>query len=312
MTNRRMLPVWILAAAVAVLLGILVVGWLRSPAASPTPSPQATPPSAASSATPSASLAPGADVLLAVGDTANCDNTHDDKVAALAASLPGEIALVGDLAYDSGSAAEYTNCFDPIWGPVRDRLRPAPGNHDYRTSGASAYYAEFPNAGTPGMGWYAYDIGSWRILVLNSNCDDVDCGQGSAQLAWLRTELAGASGCTLAYWHHPRYSSGMHGDNAFMEPIWSTAAAGGVDVVLGGHDHDYERLVADGVREFVVGTGGRSLYKWPDGASSFTEVRQNTTYGLLQLTLGEGTYAWKFLPADGDLTFTDSGTGECG
>jgi Calcineurin-like phosphoesterase len=358
MTSRRMLPVWLVAAAVLALVGLLLASWLRgggvaspvspspslasptrsasaaaSPSASATPTvasrtpaesaaslppptavPSVAPPTAAPTAaptpTPRPSLAPSG-VLLAVGDTASCDNENDSAVAALAATLPGDIALVGDLAYPDGSAANFADCFDPVWGPLRSRLRPAPGNHEYVTSGASAYFADLGSlAGVAGQGWYAYDIGPWRVLSLNSNCGSVGCDAGSAQVAWLRAQLASAPGCTLAYWHHPRYSSGMHGDNAFVDTLWSTAVDGGVDLVLGGHDHDYERLTANGVREFVVGTGGRSLYTFPGGPSSHTEARTDSTYGLLKLTLGDGTYSWQFLPAGGG-TYTDAGTGTC-
>ena len=311
--SRRFLTVRLLAAVVLLLVGLLVTSWLRGsqaePSASLSPSPAT--PSAPSAAASVAPPSPGSAVLLAVGDTASCDNENDSAVAALAASLPGEIALVGDLAYPDGSAAAFADCFDPVWGPLRDRLRPAPGNHDYVTADGSAYFADLGSqAGTAGEGWYAYDIGSWRVLALNSNCGTVGCDAGSAQVAWLRAELAFAPGCTLAYWHHPRYSSGSHGDQGFVDGLWTAAVEGGVDVVLGGHDHDYERLTADGVREFVVGTGGRSLYTFPGKASTFTEARTDATYGLLQLTLADGTYAWQFLPVGGG-TYTDAGTGTC-
>ncbi len=304
------LPVWLLAVAVA--LGLLLAVWLRGPGTMSSPPKSSLGPGALSSPpTVAATTVPASAVLLAVGDTASCDNTDDSAVAALAASLPGAIALLGDLVYPDGSASDFANCFDPVWGPLRDRLRPAPGNHEYRTAGASGYFDYFGSqAGTPGQGWYAYTLGSWRVLVLNSNCEEVGgCGPGSAQLAWLRGQLARAPACTLAYWHHPRYSSGMHGDSDFMSDVWSLLADSNADLVLGGHDHDYERLVADGMREFVVGTGGRSLYTL-GGRSDFTEARNDRSYGLLKLTLGSGTYAWQFIPVEGS-SFTDAGTGEC-
>ena len=316
MMSRRFLAVRLVAAAVLLLVGLLVASWLRgdsgAPVATPSPTPSPTVPIATALPTASSSATPVPAVsLLALGDTASCDNENDSAVAALAASLPGEILMAGDLTYPDGSAEHFADCFDPVWGLLRDRLRPAPGNHDYETRGASAYYDYFgARAGTREEGWYAFDAGSWRVLALNSNCGAVGCDAGSAQVAWLRAELAAAPGCTLAYWHHPRYSSGLHGDNAFVDPLWTAAVAGGVDVVLGGHDHDYERLVADGVREFVVGTGGRSLYEFPGDPSAFTEVRTDATYGLLQLTLGDGTYAWQFIPVT-DGAFTDAGSGTC-
>jgi Calcineurin-like phosphoesterase len=317
MMSRRLLGVQLVAAAVLLLVGLLLASWLRSgsaaPTATPTPSlPITTALPTAASGPPAPSATPAAAaVLLALGDTASCDNENDSAVAALAASLPGEIAMAGDLAYPDGSAGAFADCFDPVWGSLRDRLRPAPGNHEYETKGATGYYDYFgPQAGPSGDGWYAYDVGTWRVLALNSNCGAVGCDAGSAQVAWLRAELAAAPGCTLAYWHHPRYSSGLHGDMLFAAALWSAAVAGGVDIVLGGHDHDYERLTADGVREFVVGTGGRSLYEFPGGPSSMTEARTDATYGLLQLTLGEGTYSWQFMPVT-DGAFSDVGSGTC-
>jgi len=310
--GRSHLPVWIVAAAVMLVVGLLVADWLRGPGSvAPSATPTAVP-TATSTSLPTPAPSSAAAVLLAVGDTASCDNTNDSDVAALAAELPGEIALVGDLAYPNGSARDFADCLDPVWGPMRDRLRPAPGNHEYNTRGASAYYAYFgADAGTDGQGWYAYDIGSWRVLVLNSSCDAVGgCGAGSPQLGWLAAQLADAPACTLAYWHHPRWSSGYHGSNDFMAPAWDLLAASGADVVLGGHDHSYERVLADGMREFVVGTGGRSLYPFPGNPLPGTEVRNDQSYGLLRLDLADGSYAWHFLPV-GDATFTDTGSASC-
>lgn len=361
-----MLEAWIVAGIVALLVGILVAGWMRgpnkptafasqmpsataAPSSPPPPSPSGRPAATAvasesatsgTTATPSAAVTvqattspappgptaspvqtpvppaptstPGPAVLLALGDTASCDDDTDSAVAALAASLPGSIALLGDLAYPDGSAHDFANCFDPVWGTMRARLRPAVGNHEYETSGASGYFEYFgSDAGEPGQGWYAYDAGAWRVLVLNSNCDQVGgCSAGSPQYSWLKAQLAHAPACTLAYWHHPRYSSGMHGNNDVMADVWSTLAASGVDLVLAGHDHDYERVRANGLREFVVGTGGRSLYAFSNPPSSTTEFRRDDTYGLLRLDLASGSYAWHFIPAAGG-TFSDSGTAPC-
>ena len=252
-------------------------------------------------------------ILLAVGDIGYCDGSADELVGELAASLPGTIALLGDIAYPKGSPSDYARCFDPTWGPLRDRLRPAPGNHEYETRGAAGYFSYFGDGvGDPAEGWYSYDLGEWHLIALNSECDAIGgCGAGSQELAWLVADLAGhPATCTLAYWHHPRYSSGRHGTDDMTEALWQALAAAGADVVLSGHDHDYERLsTIDGIRSFVVGTGGRSLYAWHGSPLPQTEVRANDTYGLLELTLGATDYAWRFVPASGGTT--DSGEAAC-
>jgi Calcineurin-like phosphoesterase len=252
-------------------------------------------------------------VLLAAGDIGSCDGIADDRVAELAGRLPGTIALLGDEVYETGTSANYRNCFDPAWGPMRSRIRPAVGNHDYVGDSVADYFAYFgPAAGEEGQGWYAYDVGAWHVIVLNSNCDKVGgCGPGSPQFAWLAAELnARPSECLLAYWHHPRWSSGRHGSQDQVQPFWQALVGAGVDVVLNGHDHDYERVVADGVSQIVVGTGGRSLYRFEGGPLATTAARNDSAYGLLYLALGDGTYTWEFLPL-GATDFTDAGSGTC-
>jgi hypothetical protein len=279
-----------------------------SPFGTPTGSP------ASGSPAVSPSESPADVVLLAVGDIAACEVSADEQVAELAARLPGTIALLGDNVYPDGSSTDYAYCFDPDWGALRDRLRPVPGNHEYETKAASAYFSYFgAAAGTPGEGWHSYDVGAWHVIALNSECGAIGgCGSGSPELAWLVADLAEhPAACTLAYWHHPRYSSGQHGDNAMTEALWAALSDAGADLVLSGHDHDYERMApVDGLRSFVVGTGGRSLYTWPGGPGPFTEVRANDTYGLLELTLGATDYAWRFVPASGG-SFADSGSDSC-
>ena len=310
---------WALAVAVAI-VGVLLLAVPRIGREIVAPLPSALP-SLAMPSPPASSVNPEANVLLAVGDIGNCDGTHDEDVAALAASLPGTIALLGDLAYPDGSTSNFKNCFAPAWSKLLPRLRPAPGNHEYQTSHADPYFAFFgPVAGTPHQGWYSYDVGSWHIVVLNSNCAAVGgCDRGSAQMRWLAKDLATtATGsvvfpapCILAYWHHPRYSSGLHGDDPMTDALWQTLAINHATLVLSGHDHDYERFAPrDGIREFVVGTGGRSLYAWPGAPEKASEIRNNKSYGLLKLTLHESGYDWQFVPAAGS-TFTDSGSGTC-
>jgi alkaline phosphatase len=258
----------------------------------------------------------GSEVLLAVGDIGSCEGGADDAVAGLAAELPGEIAILGDIAYPDGTAADFARCFAPAWEPLRDRLRPVPGNHEYHTGDASAYFDWFgAAAGTRGEGWYSYELGDWHVVALNSNCAEVGCETDSPQLDWLRQDLADhraddPADCLLAYWHHPRWSSGRHGSIAVTDPLWQALREAGVDVVLGGHEHSYERLRVDGVRSFVVGTGGRSLYAFTRDELAGTEARHQGSHGLLWLALGDGSYEWEFLPL-GATTFTDAGQGEC-
>ena len=172
----------------------------------------------------------GAEVLLAVGDIGSCDGEADEAVAGLAERLPGTIALLGDTVYHGASAQDYANCFAPAWGPMRERLRPALGNHEYETDDAAGYFAYFADvAGEPGEGWYSYDLGSWHVVVLNSSCvTQVDCEPGSPQMEWLSRDLAGVEpdDCLLAYWHHPRWSSGRHGSVETVEPLWSARFRG--------------------------------------------------------------------------------------
>ena len=261
--------------------------------------------------------------LIAAGDIANCANDGAQQTAALIAQIPGTIAPLGDNAYEFGTPEEYAQCFGPTWGRFKERTRPAPGNHDYYTPEAAGYCGYFGAvAGPRGKGYYSYDLGAWHVVVINSNCDAVGgCADGSPQQQWLAADLAAhPAACTLAYWHHPRFSSGAeHGDDPAMTDIWQTLQNTGAEIVLSGHDHDYERFapqdangVADpahGIREFVVGTGGDSHYPFgPQEAN--TEVRNNTTFGVLVLTLKLAGYDWRFEPVAGG-PFTDQGSGAC-
>ncbi len=277
--------------------------------ASPGPTPTPPPP------------APSGSVLVGAGDIASCGLTTDTATAKLVAGTAGTVFAAGDEAYESGSAAEFRDCYDPTWGPFRDRTYPVPGNHEYVTSGASGYFDYFgARAGSPGTGWYAYDLGSWRIYALNSNCAAVGCNAGSGQEEWLRADLAAnPRACVLAYWHHPRFSSGEHGNDAEVAPLWDALYAAGADVIVNGHDHDYERFApqtpagkadaATGIREFVVGTGGASLRSFRTVRAN-SEVRNSTTHGVIKLTLNATGYAWQFMPVAG-RTFKDSGSGTC-
>jgi len=232
------------------------------------------------------------------------------------------VAVLGDNVYESGSATEYANCYNPSWGRHKARTKPSVGNHEYQTLNATGYYGYFgAAAGDPTKGYYSYDLGDWHVIVLNSNCTIVMCAAGSAQEQWLRNDLiANTKSCTLAYWHHPRFNSGAdHGNDSSVGAFWDALYQYGADLVLNGHEHMYERFApqtplqasvpVNGIRQFTVGTGGRSFY--PIGTiQPNSQVRNNSTYGVLRLTLGAGTYSWQFVPIAGQ-TFTDTGTGSC-
>jgi hypothetical protein len=255
-------------------------------------------------------------VFTAAGDIDGCNAGAD--TAKLVEKTTGPVATIGDNAYPGGSASDYSNCYDPTWGAFKDRTHPVPGNHDYDVTKATPYYQYFgAAAGTPGSGWYSYDVGSWHVVALNSNCDAVDCGK---QANWLDGDLtANPAACILAYWHHPRFTSGTSGGNDAVGAFWKVLYAHQATLVLNGHDHDYERFApqdpsghadpAHGIREFVVGTGGASLGSFA-GVAPNSQVRNNGTYGVIELTLGDGGYDWRFVPVGGSH-FTDSGSDTC-
>ena len=255
-------------------------------------------------------------VLVAAGDIEGCGS--GEATAKVIGGIDGAVAALGDNAYPSGSPSDYKQCYDPSWGRFKDRTHPVPGNHDYDTPKAAGYFGYFGAAAGPaGQGWYSYDLGSWHVVALNSNCGSVDCG---AESRWLDSDLsAHPAACTLAYWHHPRYSSGSAGDNPTMNDFWKPLYDHGATVVLSGHDHDYERFAPQdpaghqdpgrGIRQFVAGTGGGAPGSF-FGRSANSEVRNNHTFGVLQLTLRPDGYDWRFVPASGG-GFTDSGSDTC-
>jgi hypothetical protein len=250
--------------------------------------------------------------LIAVGDIASCEVTADEAVADLVARTPGTLALLGDTVYDNGTSDEFLRCFLPRWSPFLQRTRAALGNHDYADGSSDAATARSV-LGLPDDGWYSYRLGEWHIIVLNSNCDAIGgCDRSSRQWRWLRDDLASnvAARCVLAYWHHPRFSSGMHGSDVRYAPFWDLLAAARADIVLSAHDHDYERFgPLKGIRSFVVGTGGRSQ-RSSGAPRRGSVIRQSGTYGVLRLTLRPAGYSWAFLRASG-RTFVDTGTGRC-
>jgi hypothetical protein len=283
-----------------------------APGPTPGPGPGSVPPGSEPLAT-----------LVGAGDIADCNVPGDNATAELLDKIPGTVFTTGDNAYEAGSATQYANCYGPTWGRHKARTRPAPGNHDYGTAGAAEYYRYFgAAAGDPAKGYYSYDLagGAWHAVVINSNCSTVSCAAGSAQERWLRADLAASRApCTVAYWHHPRFSSGTHGSSAALAPIWQALYDHGADLVLAGHDHTYERFApqrpdgtpepAFGIRSFVVGTGGRSHYAFRTPLPN-SERRDNTSFGVLRFTLRSGGYDWAFVPIAGNQ-FTDAGSGSC-
>jgi hypothetical protein len=275
-------------------------------------------------ASPSSPAAADPDpILVGAGDIADCGSggpaeSGAEATAALLDGIAGTVFTAGDNAYNSGTEAEFRDCYDPTWGRHKARTRPTAGNHDYNTPGAIPYYAYFgTSTGTADLGYYSYNLGAWHIVALNSN---VDAGAGSAQAGWLIGDLAShRSVCTLAYWHHPVFSSGQHGNDPHMQEIWRILYAFGADVVISGHDHNYERFApqspdgaadsAHGIREFVVGTGGTSLRSVGSPRPN-SEVRESKTHGVIKLALHPASYTWEFVPIAGE-TFADTGSAPC-
>lgn len=267
--------------------------------------------------------APPPATLVAVGDIARCYIGGDEITAALVEDIPGTIALLGDNTYEREQTPQriesaYRDCFEESWGRLKARARPTPGNHEYLADGAPQYYAYFGDAAGPaGRGYYSYTLGDWHVISLNSN---VAAGEESAQLQWLREDLAAnRSACAVAYWHHPRFSSGEGGNDSRMAEVWRALDDAGVDLVLAGHDHNYERFApqthegaadADGIRQFVVGTGGGDLRPMGARIRANSEVRQGNVYGVLKLVLHEASYDWEFIAEPGSA-FRDSGSDRC-
>src|SRR2546428_2267009 len=235
------------------------------------------------------------------------------------AHLAGVLTL-GDQQYEDGALAAFQSFYDPTWGRVKSITHPAPGNHEFGTSKATGYFSYFGAAAGPaGQGYYSYDIGAWHLISLNSNCGDAGgCNPSYPQERWLKSDLAAHAGhCTLAYWHQPHFTSGPHGndDGGGTGAFWGDLYASGADIVLSGHDHDYERFArqtptgqpdpARGIREFVVGTGGRSHYSFKSPQPN-SEARNQDTFGVLELTLHPSSYDWRFVPVPGQ-TFTHPG-----
>ncbi|MEV0807786.1 DNRLRE domain-containing protein [Micromonospora sp. NPDC050200] len=277
------------------------------PAPSPTPTPTAT--------TPPPS---GDPVLVGAGDIAD-SGSGDTATAALLDTIAGTVYTTGDNVYSNGTTAEFNSYYEPTWGRHKARTRPAPGNHDYNTAGATGYYGYFgANAGPSGQGYYSYDLGNWHVVSLNSN---VSMAAGSAQERWLRADLAASTKpCTLSYWHHPLFTSGAnHAPSTSTRPLYQALYDYNADVVVFGHNHQYERFAPQnptggldttrGIRAFVAGMGGAGHYGFGTIQPN-SEARNSDTYGVLKFTLHANSYDWQFVPEAGK-TYTDSGTNTC-
>jgi Calcineurin-like phosphoesterase len=256
-------------------------------------------------------------IFVGAGDIADC-GPGAEATARLLDAVGGTIFTAGDNAYPSGTDSEFATCFAPTWGRHLGRIRPSPGNLDYLTAGAAGYFGYFGDrAGPAGRGYYSFDLGAWHIVSLNSN---VPVTAGSEQERWLAADLAASPRrCVLAFWHHPRFSSSLHGSDPSLADLWQTLYNARADVVISGHDHAYERFAlqtpsgaadpARGIREFVVGTGGAPLYPFVQIEPN-SEARSNSGWGVLKLSLDETGYAWTFISAE-RAAVADSGTGVC-
>jgi len=237
----------------------------------------------------------------------------------IVAHRPAVFLALGDTQYPDGTLTSFRANYAPTYGRLSGLTYPVPGNHEYHTPRASGYFDYFGvRAGDPSQGFYSFDVGGWHLVALNSNCDQVSCAAGSAQERWLRADLAAhPAPCTLAYWHHPRWSHGEHGDDPDVASLVQALGDAEADVILNGHDHNYERYSSraadgkadpNGLREFVVGTGGRSLRDARAGTG--TAAIDSDSFGALFLTLTPTGYSWSFAAANG-TGFTDTGTRTC-
>ncbi|MFL6195580.1 MAG: metallophosphoesterase family protein [Thermoanaerobaculia bacterium] len=307
------------------LAALLLAGCAGRPETPTTPPPAPAPEAAA----PLPSLRPGDALLIAAGDIAACNEDDGAQAKATAAVIAGfpkaTVIAAGDLAYKNGTESEFSECYDRVWGAHKERTRPAPGNHDYGPyasvyrNTAKPYFDYFgANAGPKGKGYYSFDLGAWHIVSLNSMADVLASAPTMAeQVDWLKTDLAAnRKPCILAYWHHPLFTSGEHGDEPndpgkSTKPLWDVLYSHGADVIVNGHDHDFERFApqtpigaADpkGIREFVVGTGGIKLRGPGSKAANNTEnflSDNRIDHGVLVLTLHPNSYEWNFRRVNG-------------
>ena len=298
-----------------------------TPTATATATPTATATASATltaTATLTTTPSPAAGISInAVGDIAACTSAGDEATAALLDTLPGPILTLGDTVYESGTTSEFANCFEPTWGRHKARIRPAVGNHEYLSPNAAPYFAYFgAAAGDPAKGYYSYQVGDWQIFVLNSNCSRAGgCQLGSPQNQWLRQELAAhPTRCTLAYLHHPLWSSGKYQLQNQVRPLVQALYDHHADLLLAGHAHNYERFAPQdpagnldpdrGIVEIIVGSGGKNHQPADVAIRPNSQVRNSDTFGVLHLTLYADRYHWRFVPVAGGI-FTDEGWADC-
>lgn len=269
------------------------------------------------------------DLVCGTGTSATAPCKYAETAALVTSIAPVAALLLGDIQYETATLSDFNTFYHPTWGVHKSITWPAPGNHEYQASASAAGYFDYYNgvgvqtgkAGPRGKGYYSFNLGAWHILSLNSNCGSIGgCGAGSLQETWLRADLAANSAaCTLAYWHHPRFSSGSSGNNSSMQAIWQALYDYGADLVMAGHDHDYERFSgqtatglsdpARGVRSFVVGTGGKETRAFGTVKAN-SEFRNSNSLGVLRLTLHASSYDWQFVPIPGH-TLIDAGSASC-
>jgi len=285
----------------------------------PSPVPPVTPVPPVPPVTPVPPVPPsGPQTFVGAGDIGWCGSPGMEQTARLLDSIGGTVFTAGDNAYFSGTAQEFRNCYEPTWGRFKSFTRPVPGNHEYEGAGPRPYFDYFgANAAPAGLSYYSYPLGGdWHAVALDSW---LPVTEGYAQAQWLRADLtANQKKCTVAYWHYPLFTSGPNGNQTQMRPLWRILYEFGVDVVINGHDHTYERFApqdpngfpdpAKGIREFIVGTGGAMPYSFVTTMPN-SEKRIANTFGVLKMTLSSGTYQWDFIPGAGGAS--DSGTGSC-
>ncbi len=283
------------------------------------------PPAVASTSTGDYVVAAAGDIACDPSATTTVSTCQQTATASLLTSLnPDAVLPLGDTQYESGALTAYQQSYGPTWGQLLPSTHPVVGNHEYETAGASGYYTYFGSAaGDPTKGYYSWNLGNWHLIALNGECaqgPDIGCAAGSPQEQWLKSDLANHTGqCILAYWHEPRFTSGLAGSNTAYDAFWQDLYAAHADVVLNGHAHDYERFAPqtpsqaadpqNGLTEFVVGTGGVDLQNF-NAPLPNEVIRQNTTFGVLKLTLHSASYDWQYVPVAGS-TFSDSGTASC-
>jgi hypothetical protein len=259
-------------------------------------------------------------VLVGAGDIASCRLPYDEQTAKLLDEIEGTVFTVGDNVYPNGTLEEFQQCYDPSWGRHKKRTWPTLGNHDYNTRAATGYFEYFGKRAKPqGTTYYSYDLGTWHIIALNSN---IDARSEGFQGQWLKADLeAHRTRCTLVYFHHPLFSSQEYNTLTRLKRFWDVLYEYGVEVIVNGDAHCYERFMPQtpdgtpdperGIRQFIVGTGGATLLRqMGTRVLPTSEVRDNSTHGVIKFTLHADSYSWEFVPVEGG-TFCDAGSAPC-